>query len=234
MNTDLNVDSNIKNIEYHSHFAMVELGDFDEEATTTLSSALIHAQDGNQDFLAVTIDSYGGDAYALMGILDMWDASKLKIMTVARSKAISAGAIALAFGEPGYRFISPRCTYMLHDLSTTISGKPNEIKSAVKHIDMLQDRLYVEMAMRCGQEQEFFLKMLKDGGHSDIYLTPEQVLEYGIVDYIGIPTLRRTVSTKVELCSPDGKVLHHKELSGVSSTKMLQPYIPIALQAEDE
>lgn len=210
MNTELNLDGNIRKIEFHSEFPFVELGDFDPMASSGMFEASIEVTDGKFGILPITIDSYGGDVYALQSILDIWEGGNYKVCTFARGKAMSAGAIALAFGSPGLRFISPRCTYLLHDMSVSLSGKAHEVAHGTKHIEAMQERVFAEMAQRCGQPDDFFVELLRQNRHGEVYLTPQEVLEYGIVDGIGMPTIQREVSTTTRIIF-NGKTVFNKD-----------------------
>jgi ATP-dependent protease ClpP protease subunit len=210
MNTELNLDGNLRKVEFNSEFPFVELGDFDPSASTGMFEASIEVTDGKFGIMPVTIDSYGGDVYALQSILDIWEGGNYKVCTFARGKAISAGAIALAFGSPGLRFIAPRCTYMLHDISVSLSGKAHEVAHGTKHTEALQERMFAEMAERCGQPNDFFLELLRKNRHGEVYLTPQEVLAYGIVDGIGTPTIQREITTTTRVIF-SGKTVFEKD-----------------------
>jgi ATP-dependent protease ClpP protease subunit len=219
MNTELNFDSNIKKIEFHSNFPFVELGDFDSMAASGMFEASIEVTDGKFGVMPVTIDSVGGDVYALQSIIDMWEGGNYKVCTFARGKALSAGAIALAFGTPGLRFISPRCTYMLHDMSVNLSGKAHEVAHGTKHVENLQKRIFNEMAERCGQKPDFFLDLLHKNRHGEVYLSPEEVVKYGVADFIGVPTIQREITTTTRIFFKDNAVFEQSSSSGLIAGK---------------
>lgn len=215
MKTTTHIDPAIAQIEFRNELPFVELGKFDCNLASAMTQPVMMVSDGKWGILPVTIDSHGGEVFSLMGILDQWDQMDAIICTYARGKAESCGAIALAFGTKGYRFISPRCTYMLHSISFAVEGKSHEVENSTKYAMALQERLFTDMASRCGKEPEFFLRLLKDAGNTDLYLTPEQVVEYGIADHIGAPTIHQSVTASVTL-EHNGRAIWTRTTAGVS------------------
>jgi ATP-dependent Clp protease protease subunit len=207
------IDPLLKSIELHQDMPIVEIGPFVPEIATEMFAASFAAADSGFGVLPVVIDSDGGDVYALMSILDIWDSNDFKVCTFARGKAFSAGAIALAFGTPGLRFIAPRCSYMLHNLSAMFGeGKPHELAGGVKHVQQMEDQVFTEMAKRCGQPDRFFFDLLTQHRHGDVYLTPQEVLEYGIADHVGTPIISRKLHVDFEILLPDGTPVHSRAI----------------------
>lgn len=68
------------------------VNEFDEFASRMLSYNITEAKLNNQKSLPVVIDSYGGEVYSLMGMVDLLTNSGLDIITIATSKAMSCGA----------------------------------------------------------------------------------------------------------------------------------------------
>lgn len=202
MRTELHLDRNIRKVAFHSQLPIVEIGDIDSMVSTALFEASTEVTDGDFGILPVTIDSLGGDVYALQSIIDIWEGGGFDVCTYARGKAMSAGAILLAYGTPGLRFISPRCSYMLHYMNVSLQGNMGEVIASTKHTQEMQEKIMAEMAQRCGQEPDFFNELLVKG-RGEVYLTPEQVVEYGIADRIGTPTIRREVRTVTQVLFED-------------------------------
>jgi len=205
------IDPLLKSVELHQDMPIVEIGPFVPEIATEMFAASIAAADSGFGVLPVVIDSEGGDVYALMSILDIWDSSDFKVCTFARGKAFSAGAIALAFGTPGLRFVSPRCSYMLHNMSASFGeGKTHELATDIKHVEALEEQIFTDMARRCGQPDDFFLKLIFNNRHGNVFLSPQQVVDYGIADHIGTPIISRKLHIDFEILLPDGTPAHSR------------------------
>ena len=91
-------------------------GDFDEKSCNKLARELLYlsVKDEKKD-VTIYIDSYGGDAYGLLNILNILDAAPYKVTTVAMGKAMSAGACLLLYGKPRIAYRNSRI--MLHELA---------------------------------------------------------------------------------------------------------------------
>jgi ATP-dependent Clp protease protease subunit len=113
--------------------------------------------------------------------------SKLPVATVIQGKAMSCGAIFSTFGTKGMRYCDPYATVMIHDVSSGAFGKIEEVKADAKEAERLQKQVYHMMAQNCGKSKTYFLKLIHEKGHADWYLEPDEVLEHGMIDQIGVP-----------------------------------------------
>ena len=86
---------------------IIRVSEITELTAKEFSKQMTDAYNTGQDVIPIVIDSFGGDAYALLSMLSDIESSKLPIVTVCVGKAMSAGAILLAHGIPGGRFIDP-------------------------------------------------------------------------------------------------------------------------------
>jgi len=91
-------------------------GDFDEKSCNKLARELLYLSvKDEQKGVTIYIDSYGGDAYGLLNILNIIDAVPYKVATVAMGKAMSAGAFLLLYGNTRVAYRNTRI--MLHELA---------------------------------------------------------------------------------------------------------------------
>lgn len=97
-------------------------GDFTEESAAKFRSELnmaeSHARAAKQDVIPVIIDSYGGEVYALLSMIDAIDACELTVATIVEAKAMSCGSVLFSCGAEGHRYIGPNATVMIHDVSS--------------------------------------------------------------------------------------------------------------------
>lgn len=139
--------------------------------------------------IPVTIDSYGGEVYSLLGMIDVIESSSVPVLTYSTSKSMSCGAFLAAFGTKGYRYISPLSTIMIHSISGFDWGKLEDMKSNVKEMDRLTDIVFGKLDEVCGQEQHFFKALIKENLNADFYVGAEDCKKYGLVDHIGVPDI---------------------------------------------
>jgi len=102
-------------------------------------------------------------------------------------KAMSCGAVLLACGTKGHRYISPNATVMIHDVSSFSEGKSEEIKSDAAETERLQKMFYKILDKECERKDGYFDKLVFNKGRSNLYLDAEQCLKHGLADEIKIP-----------------------------------------------
>lgn len=175
-------------------------GDFTEEAAAKFCEELQQAEDhcikSGQEVLPIIIDSYGGSVYALLSMIDMIDACKVKIATVVEGKAMSCGAVLFTCGAEGYRFVAPHGTVMIHEVSSIAFGKNEEIKASSSESDRLNSKLLQIMAKNCGKKDTYFSDIIHEKKHADWFLDADECIKHNLASHIGIP--RFTVDIKVE------------------------------------
>ena len=127
----------------------------------------------------IIINSPGGDIYDMLGIIDYIESLSVKVNTICRGKAFSAAAIILAHGT-GSRMMSKRSSVMFHQSSSFLSGKMSDITAYVDNIKTLENTIYDLLAEKTKKDAEFWRENMK----SDMFLTSEQLLSYGLIDQI--------------------------------------------------
>ena len=176
------------------------VGDFTEESgkkfRENLEAAENLARDAGQEIIPVTIDSYGGECYALMGMIDAIDSCKLTVATIVESKAMSCGAFLFSCGAEGHRYVGPNATVMIHSVAGGAFGKIEEMKTSVAEANRLDEHLFKRLSKNCGQKDDYFHKELKERGMADWFLTPEQCVEENLANSVAIPNINVDIIMK--------------------------------------
>ena len=141
-------------------------------------SLLQHRAD-KQAPINILIDSPGGDVYSTLGIIDYIEQLDVKVNTLCRGKAFSAAAIILACGT-GTRMCSKRSTIMLHQTSSFLGGKMSDISAFLENVKIMENTIYDILAEKTKMDAKFWRENMK----SDMFLTSEQLLSYGLIDQI--------------------------------------------------
>ncbi len=180
---------------------VVQVGDFDGDLVAAVTLAVSHVITRGQPVLPLVINSDGGDPYALFAVLDLLDKCPVPVATIAVGSANSCGAVLLACGAPGHRYVSPRSTVMLHEVyqgsSSTEATRIEELKANADETSRLNTMLLETLDLAAKKRKGHFKKYLQ--GKADCYLTPVEAVKLGLVDHIGVPTLRTTVSVDMAL-----------------------------------
>lgn len=196
----LELDPNIKIRKLDDLYdspVIVRVNKFDEDAARHFMFEMQRAEFGKQAVIPVLIDSYGGQVYSLLSMVDTIKRSKKPVATIVLGKAMSCGAILFSCGTEGMRFIAPHATLMIHDASMMALGKTEEIKADAKEIDRLNSLAYKLMAQNCGQPESYFLDLVHERGHADWFLDAEETKKHNLANHIRIPEFKVKISLDV-------------------------------------
>jgi ATP-dependent Clp protease protease subunit len=165
---------------------IIFLGDpIDDNLANAVIAQLLflESQDPKRE-IKLYINTPGGLVTSGMAIYDTIQYVKCEVATICVGIAASMGAVLLAAGTPGKRFILPNAEVMIHQIMGGAEGQATDIKIRAEHILRLRDRLNKILARHTGQSLE---KIEKDTDR-DNFMTAEEALKYGIVDKIIKPS----------------------------------------------
>jgi ATP-dependent Clp protease protease subunit len=161
---------------------IVFLGSEVEDASANLIVAqllFLEAEDPDAD-IRLYVNSPGGSVYAGLAIYDAMQFVKPDIQTYAVGMAMSMGALVLAGGAAGKRFVLPNSKVMIHQGSAGTRGTPADIQIAAREI-LAQTRRYAEIiALHSGRDVEEVMRDID----RDRFLGPEEAVEYGLADRV--------------------------------------------------
>ena len=137
-------------------------------------------------FKSLPLDLSIGVKMATISVADISPSDK-PCATICVGKAMSCGAVLLACGEKGHRYVSKNATVMIHDVSSFSEGKSEEIKSDAAETERLQKQFYKMLDTKCERKDGYFDKLVFNKGRSNLYLDAEQCIKHGLADEIKIP-----------------------------------------------
>ena len=156
------------------------------DQVTDTSAELIVAQmlflegeDPDKD-IQFYINSPGGSISAGMAIYDTMQFVKCDVSTICVGLAASMGAFLLAGGTKGKRYSLPHSEILIHQPLGGTEGQASDIAIQAAHMASIKERMNRILAQNTGQLYE---KIVMDTDR-DNWMTPEQALEYGLIDRI--------------------------------------------------
>jgi len=152
----------------------------DAMANAVISQLLFLQYEDSKKDIQMYINSPGGVVTAGLAIYDAMQYVKPDVATICVGIAASMGAVLLAAGTKGKRFILPNSEILLHQVMGAGEGQAVEIEIAAKHIVQIKDRINHILAKHTNQP---FAKIEKDTDR-DFWLTAQDAKEYGIIDEI--------------------------------------------------
>ena len=142
----------------------------------------LEKQDPDKDII-MYINSPGGEVYSGMAIFDTMQHVKCDVQTICTGLAASMGSMLLVWGTKWKRSILPNSRVMIHQPLSGAQWQITDMQIAVEEGMRLKKTLTAIMAERTGQDY----KKVADDMERDRWLSPEEALEYGIVDKIIYP-----------------------------------------------
>jgi ATP-dependent Clp protease protease subunit len=142
----------------------------------------LQSEDASKD-ISIYINSPGGSVYAGLAIYDTMQSIKPDVSTVCMGMAMSMGAVLLAGGAKGKRYILPNSTVLIHQPLGGAEGQATDIEITAREILRLRTTIYDILVKHTGQTMD----RIKLDSDRNFYMTAETAKEYGIVDDILTP-----------------------------------------------
>ena len=161
---------------------IIFLGDQVTDASAELIVAqmlFLEGEDPDKD-IQFYINSPGGSISAGMAIYDTMQFVKCDVSTICVGMAASMGSFLLAGGTKGKRYSLPHSEILIHQPLGGTEGQASDIAIQAAHMAAIKERMNRLLAQNTGQPYE---KIVKDTDR-DNWMTPEQALEYGLIDKI--------------------------------------------------
>ncbi len=152
----------------------------DPVANAIIAQLLFLAHEDSKKDIIVYLNTPGGSVTAGLAIYDTMQHIKPDVSTIGVGISASMGAVLLAAGEKGKRFILPNSEVLLHQVMGGGEGQAIEVEIAAKHIIKIKDHLNQILAKHTGQP---LAKIEKDTDR-DFWLTAQEAKDYGLVDSI--------------------------------------------------
>jgi ATP-dependent Clp protease protease subunit len=152
----------------------------DDIANLIIAQLLFLDSEDPEKEISLYINSPGGVITAGLAIYDTMRYVRAPVSTICTGIAMSMGAVLLAAGAPGRRFALPHSRIMIHQGSGGFRGNTPDVFIQVKEMEQLVRTTQEILAAHTGQSME---KVVKDTDR-DLFLSPEQAVEYGIIDEV--------------------------------------------------
>ncbi|MFH1128927.1 MAG: ATP-dependent Clp endopeptidase proteolytic subunit ClpP [Candidatus Omnitrophota bacterium] len=152
----------------------------DNVANVIMAQMLFLQMEDVKKEISIYINSPGGSVTAGLAIYDTMQFLKPDVATYCVGQAASMGAILLAAGSKGKRFVLPHSRVMIHQPWGGIQGVAADISIHAKEILKLRDKINEILAHHTGQPLE---KIVKDSDR-DYFMSAQEAKDYGLVDEV--------------------------------------------------
>jgi len=152
----------------------------DTVANIVIAQLLFLQKENKNQEISLYINSPGGYVSDGLAIYDTMQFIACDIATYCIGQAMSMGALLLAAGSKGKRFILPHGRVMLHQPSGGVGGTAADIERHAEEILKLKAEMNEIVSLHTGQPVE----RIAEDADRDFFLSAKEAKEYGLVDEV--------------------------------------------------
>ena len=157
-------------------------GDINNDSANFFIQQLMYLEYESDEPINVLIDTPGGLVTSGLAIYDVIQDCKVPINMVCIGTAASMGAVILAGGQKGRRYILPHSKCMIHEplISNGVGGSATSIHNISESILKTRDITNGILAKHTGKK----LSQINKATAFDNYMTASEAVEFGICDKV--------------------------------------------------
>jgi len=155
----------------------------DTVANIVIAQLLFLQKENKNQEISLYINSPGGYVSDGLAIYDTMQFITCDIATYCIGQAMSMGALLLAAGQPGKRFILPHARVMLHQPSGGAGGTAADIERHAEELLKLRKEMNEIFARHTGQS----VSRIDADSDRDFFLNAKEAKAYGLVDEVIAP-----------------------------------------------
>ena len=152
----------------------------DDGANLITAQLLFLESEDPEKEISLYINSPGGAVTAGLAIYDTMQFIKPPISTLCLGQAASMAAILLLAGAKGRRYALPHSRIMMHQPLGGAQGQATDIDIQAREILRMREEINGIITRHTGQN----LRKIEKDTDRDLFLTPEQAVEYGLIDEV--------------------------------------------------
>ena len=157
------------------------IGEINHVSASRVIMQMLYLQSVKRDQdINLYINSPGGVVDDTLAIYDIMKFLTCDIATYCIGRAESGGAIVLAAGKKGKRFILPNAKVMIHQPFGGVYGQTADIQIQAEEILKTKNSLINILAKCCGQTSE----KVREDSERDRFFDAQQAVNYGLVDEV--------------------------------------------------
>ena len=156
-------------------------GEVNDQSASLITAQLLYLESVDPDAdISLYINSPGGSVSAGMGIIDTMNLIKPDVVTIGCGMSASMGAVILASGAKGKRYVLPHGEVMIHQPLGGTQGQATDIVITAEHIKSIRKTINHILAETTGRDYD---EIDKDT-ERDNYMSAQEAVDYGLVDAI--------------------------------------------------
>lgn len=152
----------------------------DMVANLVVAQLLLLDSENPEKDIMLYINSPGGSVTAGLAIYDTMQHIRADVSTICLGQAASMGAFLLSSGTKGKRMALPHSRVLIHQPLGGAQGQATDIEIQAAEIIRIKKSLNDILAANTGQS----LKKIEKDTDRDYIMTPQEALEYGMIDKV--------------------------------------------------
>ncbi len=152
----------------------------DMVANLVVAQMLLLDSENPEKDIMLYINSPGGSVTAGFAIYDTMQHIRSDVSTICLGQAASMGAFLLSSGTKGKRLALPHSRVLIHQPLGGAQGQATDIEIQAAEILRIKKALNEILASNTGQS----IKKIEKDTDRDYIMTPEEALEYGMIDRV--------------------------------------------------
>ena len=152
----------------------------DMVANLVVAQLLLLDSENPEKDIMLYINSPGGSVTAGFAIYDTMQHIRSDLSTICLGQAASMGAFLLSSGTKGKRLALPHSRVLIHQPLGGAQGQATDIEIQAAEILRIKKALNEILASNTGQS----IKKIEKDTDRDYIMTPEEALEYGMIDKV--------------------------------------------------
>ena len=152
----------------------------DMVANLVVAQMLLLDSENPEKDIMLYINSPGGSVTAGFAIYDTMQHIRSDVSTICLGQAASMGAFLLSSGTKGKRLALPHSRILIHQPLGGAQGQATDIEIQAHEIIRIKKSLNNILANNTGQP----LKKIEKDTDRDYIMTPEEAVEYGMIDRV--------------------------------------------------
>jgi len=164
---------------------IITLGDITSESVNEIIGLIYEINDEDAkkthvEPIKLIINSFGGEVYSGLALIDVIDNSLTPVYTICHGSAMSMGLIIYSVGHQ--RVASKNATFMYHEAAYPVDGKVIHHKQELKEVERV-DKICDDILLSKTKFTQEQLNKFKET-QSEWYFNVDTAMEYGLVDEV--------------------------------------------------
>lgn len=181
--------SSTNQVSQHNEPVSFQLTEFTERTLFAFEKAVQKAEMNGQPYFPMRIQSDGGRASILFGMMSIMKEARKRGMlfaSVVTGSAYSAGGCIFMYSD--LRYMGEFSNIILHSIQMSAEGALPNVMAQVKEAAFDNDRMFEVISLHLKKNKNWIKNQLKKNGVDDWCITSQQAVELGIIEKVHIPS----------------------------------------------